>query len=151
MTPQHPSCYHVSYSLSCDDYDDLLRIANGQCQVCEKANPRPFIEHDHALGQWAVRGLVCHVCNQRLRHVDAGDKPATPAIARYLASPWHERQASSAAKRARMKPRVNCPTCGYEVGLCRNGKLVRHWNRLPGQIHTICPGAQLPKRPGDAS
>lgn len=149
MTPKHPSCYHKGYRLSCAEYDDLLAKADGRCMLCTTA-AKLNIDHDHALGDWAVRGLVCKLCNVHLRYIDAGTAWASPSVTTYLQGAWHLHQPSSAAKRARTKPRVNCPTCGHEVGLCRNGKLVRHWNRLPGQIDKICPGAQLPKRPSDA-
>jgi hypothetical protein len=140
MTPKHPSCYHTGYSLSCAEYDDLLSKADGRCMLCTAA-AKLNIDHDHKLGGWAVRGLLCKLCNVRMRYIDAGTAWAGPAVAVYLANAWHLSQPSSAAKQARVKPRVDCPTCGYEVGQHRNGKLVRHWSRLSEQQGTICRGA----------
>ncbi|MFE5868826.1 endonuclease domain-containing protein [Streptomyces roseifaciens] len=78
MTRSHTSCYHTSYALTCSEYDDLLLRAGGQCMLC-KIRPRSGrslnIDHDHALGGWAVRGLVCDRCNQVIRRVEAGEYP----------------------------------------------------------------------------
>jgi hypothetical protein len=143
----HGSCYHVGYRLSCAEYDDLRRLAEGRCKLCKAETPRLLIDHDHALGDWAVRGLICHPCNQHLKVVDAGRRPKSPAVARYMANAWHKRQESSEAKAARVKPKQECPTCGKLTSVYPNGNLHRHWSRLPGQHDTICPGADLPERP----
>jgi hypothetical protein len=45
------------------------------------------IDHDKALGYWAVRGLLCPSCNSRL---DQGGLIG-PEVDRYLANPWHRR------------------------------------------------------------
>lgn len=140
MTAKHPSCYHTGYRLSCDEYDDLLAKADGRCMLCATV-AKLNIDHDHALGEWAVRGLVCKFCNVHLRFIDAGTAVASSSVRAYLANAWHVSQPSSAAKQARMKPRVDCPTCGHEVGLHGNGKLVRHWCRLSGLRDTICRGS----------
>lgn len=149
MSRKHASCYHVDYRLSCAEYDDLRRLAKGRCKVCKEQTSPLYIDHDHALGVWAVRGLVCHRCNQHLRGVDAGRRARTRAIARYLANAWHKRKASSAAKAARVKPQRECPRCGKLTSVYANGNLHRHWSRLPGQHNTICGGG-LPKRPASS-
>ena len=142
----HPSCYHTGYSLSCAEYDDLLRLARGRCMLC-KIPAKLNIDHDHQLGAWAVRGLVCSLCNQVLRYVDAGTAPVSPVVAAYYRAAWHLDQSSSAAKQARVKPRVACPTCGYEVGLNKNGTVTRHEGRTKPYLGGRCPGAALPERP----
>lgn len=141
---KHPSCYHVGYSLSCAEYDDLRRLARGCCKVCQQPTEPLLIDHDHALGNWAVRGLVCHPCNQHLRAVDAGRRTKSPAVSRYLANAWHRRQPTSAAKAARVRVKQECPTCHRATSVHANGNLHRHWSRLPGQHDMICPGVEKP-------
>ena len=77
--------------MSCDDYDDLIRHAESRCQLCgrtagETGHGYLVIDHDPAIGDWAVRGLLCSTCNQRIEYgsVDAPE---------YLANPWHTRYA----------------------------------------------------------
>lgn len=147
---RHPSCYHVGYSLSCNEYDDLARLADGCCQICSTPTTPLYIDHDHALGNWAVRGLVCHRCNQAMRHVENGNHPPTAEVTNYLNSAWHLTQASSRAKAARVRAKVACPTCGRSTAVHGNGNLHRHWSRLPGQRNEMCPGAKLPERPTEA-
>ncbi|MFD5814400.1 endonuclease domain-containing protein [Streptomyces sp. NPDC127038] len=147
MKSGHASCYHTGYSLTCAEYDDLRRLAKGRCKICKAETARLFIDHDHALGVWAVRGLICHRCNQHLKVVDAGRGAPGPDVTRYLANAWHRRQRSSAAKAARVKAQRDCPACGKLTSVYANGNLHRHWSRLPGQHDTICPGATLPERP----
>lgn len=144
---QHPSCYHVGYSLSCNEYDDLIRIASGCCRLCSTPTTPLYIDHDHTLGNWAVRGLVCHRCNQSLRHVEAGNRPPTVEVTNYLNSAWHLTQAASQVKAARVRAKVPCPTCGRSTSVHGNGNLHRHWSRLPGQRNEMCPGVELPDRP----
>ncbi|MGW1784572.1 endonuclease domain-containing protein [Streptomyces sp. NPDC002143] len=72
-----------------------------RADAARSARTRPrslYIDHDHTLGIWAVRGLVCHRCNQALRAVDAGQRKRPAAVSRYLASAWHRRQSSRTAK-----------------------------------------------------
>lgn len=136
----HPSCYHVGYSLSCVEYDDLRNLANGRCSLCRTTPERFEIDHDHGLGQWAVRGLLCGPCNHHLKMVDDGRiQPGTQAL-NYLANAWHKQQTSSAAKAARVRPKTDCPTCGRFTSIHQNGRLHRHWSRLSGQSNEICPG-----------
>jgi hypothetical protein len=137
----HPSCYHIGYSLSCAEYDDLLTLADGRCMICRVPTGPLFIDHDHRLGQWAVRGLVCNGCNQHLKCIDARRREPAGAAARYLASAWHLRQQTSGAKAARMKRRTTCVRCGIEVAAYTNGKPYRHWSRMAGEGETICTAA----------
>lgn len=85
----HRTCYnHLLYHLTCQDFERLLEQAAFCCQRCGKANERLAIDHDHAQGDHAVRGLLCPKCNTHLRFVDAGTKPCDDATARYLAHPF---------------------------------------------------------------
>lgn len=154
MRRKHASCYHASYRLTCAEYDDLLRLAKGRCKICKEPTETFYIDHDHTLGEWAVRGLLCNGCNLRLAKVEAGRHKTTAAVSRYLANAWHKRQASSAVKAARVLPRVDCPTCGRPTSVYSTGKLHRHYLRVPP--YSLCPdsgaiagqpGAQLPERP----
>ncbi|WP_408995540.1 endonuclease domain-containing protein [Streptomyces scabiei] len=128
----------MGYSLSCAEYDDLRREAGGGCMVCGVETERPYIDHDHQLGNWAVRGLVCHTCNVHLGQVDAGKRRPTAAICRFLSQAWHARQESSPAKASRVRPRQLCPSCGLLVAVYGNGRRSRHWSRLPGRTNTLC-------------
>lgn len=147
VTRRHTSCYHTKYVLTCGEYDDLLRRADGHCALC-KERPRPGrplnIDHDHALGQWAVRGLVCDRCNQTLRRVEAGEYPNWLPVRLYIDNPWHATQLSSGVKATREKPRTACPTCGKSVAVHKNGSLARHTaiGRQGSKCWTgTCPGA----------
>ena len=136
---KHPSCYHVGYGLSCAEYDQLLAESRGCCMLCKRPSVLPRqIDHDHELGSWAVRGIVCGSCNQCLKWVDCGVKTATADIARYLANAWHLRQPGSAAKRARVRDRTECGECGLDVAVRSDGGPWRHWSRHGGPPQ-ICP------------
>ncbi len=94
----HPgSCLrHRRYRLNCAEFVILLAECDGHCNICKIAAPeaRPpylVIDHDHDLGDWAIRGMICSGCNRRIR---AGTTPP-PEAAPYLADPWHARQATT--------------------------------------------------------
>lgn len=93
-TAEHATCTrHRQYHLTCDQFDELLKRADGHCEICE-AESQPqikgcclAIDHEHFVGQWAVRGLLCYVCNNRLsinRRI-----PPDPRIQRYIANAWY--------------------------------------------------------------
>jgi Recombination endonuclease VII len=137
----HPYCTHVGYSLNCAEYDDLAAIARGRCMICKEPASPLYIDHDHEVGSWAVRGLVCHGCNQRLRRVDSGERPATAAIAQYLAEAWHLSSPRSSLKKARRRPYAKCAYCGRDVAVKENGELWHHWVRRPG-VRRLCAGTR---------
>lgn len=83
----HATCTHRQYNITCEQYDDLLSRAGFACQLCRRAADRLVIDHDHALGWWAVRGVVCPWCNSHLGRVDGGRTYCDPETAAYLASP----------------------------------------------------------------
>jgi hypothetical protein len=83
-------CRHRNYKLTCAEYDELWRRANGRCEICgarEEDTPHGvlFIDHDARVGPRAVRGLLCNRCNCRLHEPER----AGPALDRYLAKAWH--------------------------------------------------------------
>ncbi|WP_176741390.1 endonuclease domain-containing protein [Streptomyces sp. LUP30] len=88
----HRSCQHKSYRLTCADYEALVAEAGNRCQICGTPGPSTWrrklvIDHDHEVGQWAVRGLLCPPCNTTLPE---GRTPAAEQAA-YLAAPWYAR------------------------------------------------------------
>jgi len=85
----HESCNHKVYGLSCDQYERLLNRNGGLCEICGipgrlAARGKLYIDHDHAGGWTAVRGLVCSRCNIRIRDAEMG-RDATPGVLAYLA------------------------------------------------------------------
>lgn len=89
---RHHSCQHKSYRLTCADYEALVAQARNQCQICGTPGPDTWrrklvIDHDHEIGLWAVRGLLCPPCNTALPE---GGTPAAEQ-AKYLAAPWYAR------------------------------------------------------------
>jgi prevent-host-death family protein len=92
----HPSCHHAYYLIDCVSFDGLLARSAGRCEVCAASaqsvpGQKLLIDHDHALGLGAVRGLVCPACNHLLGRVDAGAAPPlelAASLSRYLADPW---------------------------------------------------------------
>ena len=61
------------YGLTEDQYDALLGRQGGGCAICGATEPgrkgdRNFcVDHDHRTG--AMRGLLCHRCNQAIGHL----------------------------------------------------------------------------------
>ena len=137
----HPTCLtHRSYGLSCAEFDDLRRTNPGRCHMCGTETDVLNIDHDHSVGGWAVRGLLCDLCNPRLAHMERGLHPLTPDAVRFLANAWHLRQPSSAGKKRRASPRGDCPVCGLNCALRKDGSTATHWSRLPGENDTCLGG-----------
>jgi len=161
---RYPRCTHivnthVVHLLTCAEYDDLLATARGCCMLCWRSDAPLCIDHDHQLGPWAVRGLLCRSCNSRLIHVDSGAREATVGVAEYLANPWHLRQPGSVLKQARMRPRAECDGCGRDVAVRPDGGPWHHWLRAPGDpqacpSRTVTPwpvlAAEEPRAPAPA-
>lgn len=139
-TTEHRCATHASYQLSCEEFDALRAITPGRCHWCGRATARLEIDHDHAVGGWAVRGLLCRSCNRRVRLVEDGIHPRTDDVERYLRNAWHLSQASSADKRRRARPKAPCPACGLVCAVTKSGRPTVHYSRLPGRSQQICPG-----------
>lgn len=100
----HETCHHRTYYLDCAAFDALLGRANGACEICGAAasaqyNGKLVIDHDHAHGWGAVRGLLCSRCNAHMRRIDSYERPLDEAVTSYLAlgrGPWD--QAKTTAK-----------------------------------------------------
>jgi hypothetical protein len=88
-----PSCRHNTYHLSCSEYEMLEREADGFCALChyDYRGDTLEIDHDHAIGWRAVRGLICRSCNIRLSLIDSGRREPNRDAQFYLADPWHSR------------------------------------------------------------
>jgi hypothetical protein len=53
------------YGISLEDYDKILTQQEGVCACCGKPDfIRLHVDHDHKTGK--VRGLLCHICNQKV-------------------------------------------------------------------------------------
>lgn len=68
LNPGHENCRHTHYALNCHNYEVLLERAKGRCEMCgifgvENQWRKLFIDHDFRHGYWAVRGLLCWLCN----------------------------------------------------------------------------------------
>lgn len=68
---------HKSYSLTCDEFDDLWSRSQGVCEACGFEPKYPWrdlvIDHDHRYGDAAVRGLLCRWCNVILGQLETPD------------------------------------------------------------------------------
>jgi hypothetical protein len=82
----HSRCAtHVKYALTCRQFDRLLARSRGRCEACgASAGQERFgvlsIDHEHGLGRWAVRGMLCNVCNTALHPRSA----VLPTFSEYL-------------------------------------------------------------------
>lgn len=94
--PAHRDHIHRKYRLTCLQYEQLIERSAGNCNGCGVAasslinghmhgrHQTLMIDHDHTLGLWAVRGLVCNRCN-----VIADSPYFADASARYNATPFY--------------------------------------------------------------
>jgi hypothetical protein len=87
---RHDRCTHRNYLLTCSQYEALLNRAAGRCEICgllasENPGGKLYIDHDHALGAWAVRGLLCQLCNTLLRSPESRTKLGYDTSAFHLA------------------------------------------------------------------
>lgn len=99
--PSHGCSQHRKYSLTCDQYSELREAAGGRCQICRRLGSETksqilFIDHDHAIGYPAVRGLLCCRCNGYIAMSDRWrTEEEKAAIRAYMLNPWHSRLALS--------------------------------------------------------
>lgn len=83
----HNTCLHRRFNLTCEQYETLLAESNYCCRRCGQASSRLHVDHDHDLGMWAVRGIVCPWCNNHLGRVDNGLTPCDAVSRTYLDNP----------------------------------------------------------------
>lgn len=126
-------CQHSMYMLTCEEFDRLRSAARGVCARCGRSDKPLVVDHDHAVGDWAVRGMICHKCNSIMALVDRGARPATGVTVHYLANAWYK----SRPPKARKFPRAICPACGGNI----------KWSRRTGRffLHSGPGGASCPK------
>lgn len=91
---QHRCHIHRSYHLTCAEFDLLLADNGACCKICGSV-PGPhesslLIEHDHAFGRRAVRGITCISCNKRVEAHEKGRK-FNRDVSVYLRDPWYRR------------------------------------------------------------
>jgi Recombination endonuclease VII len=57
------------YGLEKEQYEELLSIASGKCQACNRpfGKDGPHIDHCHNTG--VIRGVLCHGCNTAEGHL----------------------------------------------------------------------------------
>lgn len=99
----HETCHHRLYYLTCTDYERLLARAGQSCEICGSSaagqhRGKLVIDHDHAHGQGAVRGLLCSRCNAHMRRIDSEERPLDEWTVNYLAwshPTWHAAQAAA--------------------------------------------------------
>jgi len=89
MSNTHETCRHKVYRLDCVEFDALIQRARDRCEICGTTGPatksgKLYIDHDPYLGNWAVRGLLCNSCNNRLEV----NNVFRPEAALYLARAW---------------------------------------------------------------
>lgn len=71
-TSQRKSLLKRKWSLTLDQYNDILKKQKGLCAICK--NPETAhggralsVDHDHETGK--IRGLLCHSCNTGIGHL----------------------------------------------------------------------------------
>jgi hypothetical protein len=60
---QHASKLKLSYGMTPQQYDELLKLQGGVCAICQKkpTTRRLAVDHCHTTGR--IRGLLCFRCN----------------------------------------------------------------------------------------
>lgn len=103
--PDHATCRHKDYRLTCQQYEDMLRAGERRCETCNRASGdapggKLVIDHDGTVGDWAVRGLLCQGCNAQIRV----DRPVPAWATAYLADPWYMRHLRALGLEAECPP-----------------------------------------------
>lgn len=109
------TCNHIRYAMSCDDLEDLLKRASHRCEICgcfgsSTKHGKLFIDHDPRLGDWAVRGLLCNLCNSNL------DRLSHPKAVAYMSSPWHHEMLAKRGLSSTVQPEPSLGTRVYVKG-----------------------------------
>ncbi|WP_381801039.1 endonuclease domain-containing protein [Streptomyces niveus] len=74
-TPGNTCTHYLNYDLTCDQYDEMRRRADGRCEICQTPERQTtrgalVIDHFHGGGAWFVRGLLCDRCNSVMSRHD---------------------------------------------------------------------------------
>jgi len=85
---RHDNIMRKQYGISVDEFNELLRLQNNCCAICNKhisaVRRRMNIDHDHNTGK--VRGILCTGCNTGLGHLGDNIEGLEKAI-EYLTNP----------------------------------------------------------------
>lgn len=79
-------CYlKHKYSITLDDYNQMMSDQNGQCKICSRdiSNGGKSVHVDHCHDSGKVRGLLCDKCNRGLGYFDENSEWLKKA-AKYL-------------------------------------------------------------------
>ncbi len=147
LVPVHETCHHLTYTISCAEYEALIAVAGGSCQICGTNAAKLSIDHDHEIGRWAVRGLLCHACNMGMMCIDSRSRTPDDRVTSYLAGAWY--LANCPAER---NGRRRCPSCHRYVLVRLNGSLYAHNQpRYPGDRCAMSGNVPAPVTPGAGS
>ncbi|MFE7395686.1 endonuclease domain-containing protein [Streptomyces sp. NPDC057557] len=74
-TPDTTCVHYLNYALTCDQYDDMRRRANGRCEICQTPEAETtrgmlVVDHFQGGGAWFVRGMLCDRCNSVMSRHD---------------------------------------------------------------------------------
>ena len=63
-----------NYGLSVEKYEEMILSQDNKCAICgvgfnsEKRNTKPHVDHCHKTEK--IRGILCHVCNMSIGHIE---------------------------------------------------------------------------------
>lgn len=142
---------HRVYYLTCEDFAALTAACENRCAICRITGNETkygylFIDHDNYVGQWAVRGLLCALCNAR---IDAFGHVRTSQELAYLADPWFRRRFAELGVNIEVRPE---PPLGSTV----TGRGNRRWRRTArgweqGSCYRVLTWKQLNNKLGPHS
>lgn len=153
-------CHHFAFHyLTCDEYDQLRKRADGRCEICKTPEEdvggrRLVIDHDERPGMGhLVRGLICSKCNSVMSCLDGrkawGANRRFEAAARvYAANSWHQptaqqRQILAAYDRfIKNGGRTNCGMPGLVPLLCDELIATRYLLARAGSSNEVAGDAE---------
>ena len=53
-----------AYGITKEQYSKMLLDRNGKCDICQNIVAQLVVDHNHKTG--AIRGMLCHTCNQAI-------------------------------------------------------------------------------------
>lgn len=168
--PEHETHNHCLYGMDCLQFEALLAACDQSCQSCGIASGsagcrKLVIDHNHQVGDWAVRGMLCSRCNTGIRYDQTTPEWALP----YLDDPWWPRLLADLGVAVEMaepgEERVTDffgrlwfrRSNGWSTGLCRRGsdgavqwaQLLRKFgphNLTPVPAASRMPRVSVPRR-----
>lgn len=111
--PDHDWCTtHKKYMLGCDQFERLIARSGQRCEMCGApgtaglSSGKLHIDHDHTRPNWAVRGLLCKVCNPVLTKLAAERRP--PWAVEYLDNAWWLKECERVGAPTTIAPEPDC-------------------------------------------